>query len=129
MQKKFSLKNNRLAKTIIISGTILIVVAFVILRYEGFFDMVSFIVGIFRPIIIGGIIAFILNKPMNFFHAKYRRLFAGFKKSFRKKKHPKQAKFVSDKLPFITACITTYLIMFALLSELYCLLYRRFPTA
>ena len=38
-QKKFSLKNNRLAKTIIISGTVLIVVAFIILRYEGFIGL------------------------------------------------------------------------------------------
>ena len=37
MQKKFSFKNNRLAKTIVFSGTVLIIVAFIIMRYEGFF--------------------------------------------------------------------------------------------
>ena len=32
MQKKFSFKNNRLAKTIVFSGTVLIIVAFIIMR-------------------------------------------------------------------------------------------------
>jgi len=74
-QKKFSLKNNRLAKTIIVSGTVLIIVAFVILRYEGFIGLLSAVLAIFRPIIIGCVIAFVLNRPMNFFHARYRSLF------------------------------------------------------
>ena len=36
MQKKFSFKNNRLAKTIVFSGSVLIIVAFIIMRYEYF---------------------------------------------------------------------------------------------
>mgnify|MGYP000034276137 CR=1 FL=1 len=47
MQKKFSFKNNRLAKTIVFSGTVLIIVAFIIMRYEGFFAVVSAIMNIF----------------------------------------------------------------------------------
>lgn len=57
MQKKFSFKNNRLAKTIVFSGTVLIIVAFIIMRYEGFFAVVSAIMNIFRPITIGCVIA------------------------------------------------------------------------
>jgi len=115
-QKKFSLKNNRLAKTIIISGTVLIVVAFIILRYEGFIGLLSSVLSILRPIIIGGIIAFALNRPLNFFHAKYRMLFAFIKKTFRKKKRPSKRQQKPDKLPFILACVTTYLISFAFLT-------------
>ncbi len=115
MQKKFSFKNNRLAKTIVISGCILIVVAFIILRYEGFFAMLSAILTILRPVIIGCVIAFALNRPLNFFHVRYRKLFAIIKNSFRRKKHGKKVKMVSGKFPFITACVTTYLITFAVL--------------
>ena len=114
-QKNFTLKNNRLAKTIIISGTVLIVVAFVILRYEGFIGLLSAVMAILRPIIIGGIIAFALNRPLNFFHARYRKLFAVIKNFFRRKKHTKKIHLVSGKPPFILAVVTTYLVSFAFL--------------
>lgn len=120
MQKKFSFKNNRLAKTIVISGSILIIVAFVILRYEGFFGMVSTILRVFRPVIIGCIIAFTLNRPLNFFHIQYRRLFAKVKYSFRRKRHTKKHELASGKAPFIAACVTTYLITFAFLAAVIC---------
>ncbi len=112
-QKKFSLKNNRLAKTIIISGTILIVVAFIILRYEGFIGLLSAVLAILRPVIIGCVIAFALNRPLNFFHAKYRKLFAIIKNFFRRKKHGRKIHIVSGKFPFISAVVTTYLVFFA----------------
>lgn len=115
MQKKFSLKNNRLAKTIIISGSILIIVAFIILRYEGFFGMLSAIFTILRPIIIGCVIAFALNRPLNFFHIRCRKLFAFIKNSFRRKKHGRKIHMVSGKFPFITAVVTTYLVTLAVL--------------
>ncbi len=115
MQKKFSLKNNRLAKTIVFSGSILIIVAFIILRYEGFLEMLSTIFSILRPIIIGCIIAFALNRPLNFFHVRFRKLLAMIKNSFRGKKHTKKIFLASGKIPFILACVTTYLVTFAVL--------------
>lgn len=123
MQKKFSFKNNRLAKTIVFSGAILIVVAFVILRYEGFIAAISKILNIFRPIIIGGVIAFALNRPVNFFHAKYRALFFGIKQkvsSKRKKYTPKQNLKSSGRAAFICSCITTYLLMIAIITGIIC---------
>lgn len=123
MQKKFSFKNNRLAKTIVFSGVILIVVAFVILRYEGFIAAISKILNIFRPIIIGGVIAFALNRPVNFFHAKYRALFFGIKQkvSSKQKKHtPKQNLRSSGRAAFICSCITTYLLMIAIITGIIC---------
>ncbi len=120
MQKKFSFKNNRLAKTIVISGSILIVVAFVILRYEGFLGMISAVLRILRPLIIGGVIAFALNKPLNFFHAKYRKLFAIIKNRIGRKKGVKKIRLASGKLPFITACVTTYFLTFAILVGIVC---------
>ncbi len=123
MQKKFSFKNNRLAKTIVYSGLVLIVALFVIIRYEGFFAVISAVLKIFRPVIIGGIIAFALNRPMNFFHVKYRRLFAVLKNKFRKKKVGKSVVLVSGKsgkVSFIMACVTTYVIMFAVIIGIIC---------
>ncbi len=79
MNKKFSFQNNRLAKTIVYSGSVLIIIAFVILRYEGFFSIISKILNILRPIILGCVIAFALNRPVNFFHIRFRKLFASIK--------------------------------------------------
>ncbi len=59
---------------------------------------------------------FALNRPLNFFHVRYRRLFAMIKNSFRnKKKHGRKIHLVSGKPPFIAACLTTYLLTIAIL--------------
>ena len=117
MQKKFSLKNNRLAKTIILSGAILIIVAFVILRYEGFFSIISKVINIFRPIIIGGVIAFALNRPINFFHAKYRTLFfwLGEKLGAKRKNRRRKSANNTGRASFICSCVTTYIILIAII--------------
>lgn len=123
MQKKFSFKNNRLAKTIVISGSVLIIVAFMILRYEGFFAIMSKVTNIFRPIIIGGVIAFALNRPINFFHSKYRALFFGIKQKINtqsKKKQPKKNLQSSGKAAFVCSCITTYIILLAIITGIIC---------
>ena len=123
MQKKFSFKNNRLAKTIVFSGSALIIVAFVILRYEGFFSIVSLLLSILRPVIIGGVIAFALNRPINFFHQKFRRIFFGMRQkisSKRKKAAPKKNLQSSGRAGFICSCITVYLLMFAAIVGIIC---------
>ncbi len=123
MQKKFSFKNNRLAKTIVFSGTVLIIVAFVILRYEGFLTALSSVLHIFRPIIIGGVIAFALNRPINFFHIKYRRMFNGMLNkatSSKKKKNPAKKTEVSERTSFIFSCITVYILLLAAITGIIC---------
>lgn len=123
MQKKFSFKNNRLAKTIIYSGAVLIFIAFVLLRYEGFFGILSKFGHIMRPIIIGGVIAFALNRPVNFFHGKYRTLFFSVKQKIgmaRKKNHPKKNLKSSGKAAFICSFITTYIILIAVIAGIIC---------
>lgn len=118
MQKKFSFKNNRLAKTIVFSGSVLIIVAFVILRYEGFLAAVSMLMSILRPVIIGCVIAFALNRPINFFHWKFRRLFFGIRQkisSKRKKSASKANLKSSGRAGFICSCIMVYLLMFAVI--------------
>ena len=119
MKKKFSIKNNRLAKTLIISGSIIVVLIFAILRYKGFIDIISGALYILRPIIIGGVIAFALNRPMNFFQYRYRLLFAMIKKRRRKRrKSKKTGKITTGKAPFVLACVTTYLVTIAILTAI-----------
>lgn len=120
MKRKFSFQNNLLAKTIVYSGTALIVIAFIILRYEGFFAIITKILSILRPIILGCIIAFALNRPVNFFHLRFRKLFAKIKNSFNKHKKIKQEETASGKAPFVCACFTTYFITIAVLTGIVC---------
>ena len=120
MNKKFSFQNNRLAKTIVYSGSVLIIIAFVILRYEGFFSIISKILNILRPIILGCVIAFALNRPVNFFHIRFRKLFASIKNISSSKRNRKHIKMSSGKAPFVCACLTTYLITIAILAGIIC---------
>ncbi len=120
MNKKFSFQNNRLAKTIVYSGAVLIIIAFVILRYEGFFSIISKILNILRPIILGCVIAFALNRPVNFFHIRFRKLFASIKNISSSKRNRKHIKMSSGKAPFVCACLTTYLITIAILAGIIC---------
>ena len=125
---------NRFARMIIFCGVVLIAVTFIILRYEGFFGMIGGFVRIMRPIIIGGVLAFALNRPMNFFHIQYKRLFSWIrskrseknKDKAQKEKHihplellkvPKKNK-TPARAPFVLACITTYLITIAILAAI-----------
>jgi len=54
---------NKQLKVIVISGIILLALTFLFLRYDGFIQMMNKLLGVFRPVIIGGVIAFALNKP------------------------------------------------------------------
>ena len=68
---RFSFIHSRLVKSLIFSGGVLLVFAFILLRYEGFFAGISALFKILRPPIIGVVLAFILNSP---FRVLERRL-------------------------------------------------------
>ena len=124
---------NRFARMIIFCGIVLIAVTFIILRYEGFLEMIGGLIRIMRPVIIGGVLAFALNRPMNFFHIQYKRLFAWVKNKKQEKckdrpkkevhikplellKVPKKPK--TGRAPFVLACVTTYLLTIAILAAI-----------
>ena len=71
---KFSFAKSDLTKSILLSGVILLILAFMLIRYEGFFEIVSKISRVFRPVLIGGIISFILNKPLNRINSFYQQI-------------------------------------------------------
>ena len=125
---------NRFARMIIFCGVVLIAVTFIILRYEGFLEMIGTLIKIMRPVIIGGVLAFALNRPMNFFHIQYKRLFAWIKtkKGEKNKDKPQKEKHIKPleilkvpkkekkaiRAPFVLACVTTYLLTIAILAAI-----------
>lgn len=60
---KFDLVNKEWAATIIFSGVILLLVLFLFNRHELFTGLLSYLLGVLRPITIGLVIAFILYRP------------------------------------------------------------------
>ena len=136
MRKRFDFMKNRLAKTIVLCGLILIAAIFIILRYEGFWGIITGALHILRPIIIGGVIAFALNRPMNFFHIQYKRLFSWIKSRVcrKEKKAPENSKMnirhtklgnilpkhqkKPSRAPFGLACVTTYLLAIAIIVSI-----------
>lgn len=60
---RFSFVHSRMVKSLIFSGSVLLIFAFVLLRYEGFFAGISALFKVLRPPIIGVVLAFILNSP------------------------------------------------------------------
>ncbi len=62
-QDKTPLYRERLLHIIIVSGTVLLLLAFVILRYEGFFAMLRYLLKTVRPLLLGVLFASILNRP------------------------------------------------------------------
>lgn len=61
--RRFSVWHDRLFQVLTVSGTILLLAAFVILRYEGFLSAMHCVFCAVRPLLLGGLIALILNRP------------------------------------------------------------------
>ena len=61
--KSWSWINKEWSATIIFSGTILLIIAFLFNRHELFGELLSYIFDVLRPILIGLSIAFVLYKP------------------------------------------------------------------
>ncbi len=61
--RRFSVWHDRLFQVLTVSGTILLLAAFVILRYEGFLSAMHCVFCAVRPLLLGGLIALILNHP------------------------------------------------------------------
>ncbi len=105
---RFDFINSTLVKSIIFSGGVLIVLAFIILRYEGFFAVCDAVGDVFRPIAIGILLAFLLNRPFLALERGLLRLTA----KCNKKKQP------SERLSYVLALVLTYLSAAFLLAGL-----------
>lgn len=71
--KKRDLINKRWSATIIFSGVILLLVAFVFMRYEIVFSAVSKLLNVLRPITIGLCIALVLYRPCQMFESYFKQ--------------------------------------------------------
>lgn len=89
--------DRKLFHTIVSSGILLIIAAFIILRYEGFFTMLRYLFRTLRPVISGLVTAFILNKPLD----KTDRFFKSF--------YIRKGRNIPDK-PLKTSIITVYFV-------------------
>lgn len=69
--------NQTLARTIIFSGAVLLVVAFLLMRMEIVNSWISSIIDTLRPVIIGAVIALVLYIPTCRFEKAFNRLFKG----------------------------------------------------
>ncbi len=111
--------DKRLSKTLIFSGTIIAIVVFLLINLSSFPQLISHATAIFRPIIIGCLLAFILNKPLGFFHTLY------FKPTENKLKNPnikpqdkpneKKVKRIHNITLFL-AIVTVYVVFIGLVS-------------
>lgn len=73
-QKQTPLYRDRLLHIIILGGGALLLLAFVILRYEGFFAMLRYLLDTLRPLLLGVLFASILNRPFRRFEAALLKL-------------------------------------------------------
>lgn len=60
---KTPLYRERLLHIIVVGGGVLLLLAFVILRYEGFFAMLRYLLKTVRPLLLGVLFASVLNRP------------------------------------------------------------------
>ena len=109
MPKRKSRINTPFARTIIFSGVVLLLVAFLLMRLETVSTWIGAIVSTLRPVIIGGVITLILHTPV-------RRLEGFFQKITKGKRFPCSA----------VAVILSYLLLFSVLTGIVCIIVPQF---
>lgn len=62
-RQKFPIFRDARFQILVCSGTVLLLVAFVILRYEGFFAAIRCVLETLRPLLLGLLFALVLNRP------------------------------------------------------------------
>lgn len=111
-KEHFKLLHSRLVRSIVLSGGILLVLAFVILRYDGFFACIRTVLNVIRPLIIGIVIAFALNTPFLFLEKQIGRLTARFTKDHKP----------MPRLSFGVGLLLTYVLAIATLTGIICII-------
>ena len=99
-------------KSYFILGILLIGIFFGFFYLDKIGDILGFIYKVFRPIVYGLVIAFIINLPMNFFYEKI------FKKLIKDDKHEKLRRSLSLILSWIIFFATVTLVLTVLIPEL-----------
>ncbi|WP_294363872.1 AI-2E family transporter [uncultured Ruminococcus sp.] len=111
--RKWDLINKQWAATIIFSGVVILLVAFLFIKREIFTGMLSYVLGVLRPITIGLIIAFLLYRPT----CQIERLLDKIRKKF--------PRFPSG----VMAVFCSYFLMLLLLSMIIWIIVPQFITS
>lgn len=109
---RFAFLHTRIVKSVIFCGTVLLIFAFILLRYEGFFKALSTIGKVFRPLVLGLIIAFALNLPFAKLEQLMLRLFGRLRKK----------KGAPPRLCNILALILTYVLTILIVAGIICVI-------
>lgn len=111
--RKWDFVNKQWAATIIFSGVILLLVAFLFIKHEIFTGLLSYVFDVLRPITIGLIIAFVLYRPT----CRFDKLFQKAKQKF--------PRFPANAL----AVFCSYFVMLALLAVIIWIIVPQFITS
>ncbi|MFT3950621.1 MAG: AI-2E family transporter [Oscillospiraceae bacterium] len=96
--------DKRLFRTLTAAILVCMIPVLVLWKFTGILYVIGLVIGVLRPLIIGGAIAFILNRPFNKIHGLLNRL-------FRKTK--------LKKLPYLLSLVLIYLLLIGLLLGLF----------
>ena len=117
--------DKRLTKSIIFSGAVLLLIAFLVNSLGSVFDLFKALLMILRPLIIGAATAFILNKPFGSIHTLYMK---PYEKKWAKLKKPvaESVRKKAYKKMQILALLTSYIIFLAAVTGLVCFVVPQF---
>lgn len=108
--KKLSFKNE-VYKKIFLTGLALLFIAYLFINSRSIFAGFGTLLGIMTPFILGGVIAFIMKIPLNFFE---RKVFSKIKN----KKIEKHKRTISIALTFIFIILVIFIIMAIIVPQL-----------
>ena len=111
-RKENHLIDRRLAHTLIFSGTVLLLIAFLLMRYDVLGQVLSKLLNVLRPVIIGFALALTLHKPVC-------RVCAGLERLFQGKRFPCNA----------VAVLLVYLLLLGGLTGIVCIVVPQFVTS
>jgi predicted PurR-regulated permease PerM len=116
---KHAYRRTDLTKTIIFCGVVLILFIVALLYFPVILVFLKKVLNIIRPVLIGGIIALILNSPVNKLTVTYQKpfnkLYDRQLNDFIAKKRKKEPKRIT-KVPYTFAIISCYLLVIAIVS-------------
>lgn len=105
--RKWDFVNKQWAATIIFSGVVLLLVAFLFIKHEIFTGLLSYVFDVLRPITIGLVIAFILYRPT----CQIDKLFQRVRKKFPRFPTGAMAVFCSYFLMLALLCVIIWIIV------------------
>ena len=105
--RKWDFVNKQWAATIIFSGVVLLLVAFLFIKHEIFTGLLSYVFDVLRPITIGLVIAFILYRPT----CQIDKLFQRVRKKFPRFPTGAMAIFCSYFLMLALLCVIIWIIV------------------